>query len=1139
MTQVNKVLFSFACIVAFIGLAGTKEYPTYGWNTWKREGNCGAIERIEPNATFKDGALKFVPEQDSQKKYSLQSYGDVPAKSDEVVEVTFRVRSSEDASPGTSMIFMLDTKNAKQEWYKVFKTPVQKPLDLLPGTEQTITLKADFKQFDANELGFVCPVVEMNDLTEGHVVLLPIVVKTERSTYVPPRKPQGPGLEGYVIQEEALKQFKWPAPVAEGKFERLLNYAALGLNIVELSPGNKAVAWQWPDGDTMTAVYRGGAWRISVGETPETQTEKLVVDGKKLTAAEYGSGVLFRGADGVVHLIEGGLEATGHTLLRAKGTPEIAVRELYIADDACSLFWIDEAQRELRRARKAYADNETYIPPIWGAYNVARKWENAFDFYGQALENMKQDVLARTEGFSSALIADPILHDRYGQLIWMAAREYIEESGYFGGIFRKTWFSHLGGAGQVGQTVEFARRCDELVARARRLGKANFKEGIAAGEEFAAGWLNGLEHVYSTAGNNGRLSREWTLDVARGEAEDAQLVLTSGSVAVGGLSVSINSDANDAPVFSLYRTECITITPSPMPMLPLCHPGDSKMPDILIPLAENETINLDKDTNLAIQARVHVAHDAKPGRYTYSITVQRDNAQIVLPLTVVVHDFDIPYRPLPNIAGLRPSTFREWYKDDAQKARRNMSLELLDCHLEPLDLYSQTPIVEDQDWAVEHGVQGWNFGGNLNALADPDPTMLEFLKLLGSADGKNFKVIPAEFSLVRREEANPLSDVDLVVMPKASVAKYRYLKIHDSEVRGWYNRCNYHFFYVYANSPFGPTVSLTFADDTEKEISNALFLQPDKNPTASGIGQFKAIGGIALDNLRDASNCGSVLFEKGEGELKSLRLFNRLKQANLEGMSRFYNAFLEKTDGKSEIYLYGFDEVDSYLNGQLISALKNTKLAFPKIKTISTVAHAEANPEIFELLDIHCPTNVYAMPRFNKRLNERVGTDYWTYIGGGGYYPFGNFERVDQPLVNSRAFLWEPIAFDHIKGFLFWDIHMWRSNNHLIGVEKVDWSQWCSTHGETNGMGALFYPGPNATIFPSRRAHAICDGIEDYAAFKLAKGKITAMGNPKELAERLAAIRENFSTGMSVFNQDADSVQQNRLKLYRLLDELK
>lgn len=1134
----EKRLFLFAFCVAFVVLGSAMEYPTYGWNTWKHAENGGAFERVEPNAEFAEGALKFVPDQDIQKSYSLQAYGDVPAKSDEVVSVTFRILASADVSPAATMIFSLDTKNESQEWYKVFKTPLQKALDVIPGIEQTITLEADFKQFEARELGFVCPIVEVNNLTAGYVAVLPIKVSAKKSVYTASEKTQVPGLDGYVIQEDALTQFKWAGAVADDKFERLLNYAALGLNIVDLTPKNKAVAWQWLEGDTVSTVYAGGKWCISVGETPEAQHEALVIIGENLSAAEYGSGVLFRGADGVVHLVEGGMESTGHTLLRAKGTPEIDVRGLYVADDACSLFWIDEAQRELRRAKKVYESNLEYIPPIWGAYNVARKWENAFDLYRQALEEMKRNVMARTEGWGAALVANPLLHDRYGQLIWMAAREYIEESGYFGGVFRKTWFTHLGGAGQVGQTLEFARKCDELAARARRLEKANFKEGIAAGEQFAAGWINGLEHVYPSAGNNRRLSREWTLDVARGEAEDAQLVLTSGDNAVEGLVVSIQAEQKNAPVFSLYRTECVTITPSPMPMLPLCHPGDSKMPDILIPLAEGEAVALEKESNLAIQARIRVAHDAKPGKYTYHVSVKKGDVQIVLPLTVVVHGFDISDRPLPNIAGLRPSTFREWYKDDAQKARRNFALELMDCHLEPLDLYSQTPVVEDQDWAVEHGVRAWNFGGNLNALADPDSTMLEFVKLLGSTDGKTFTVIPAEFSLERRVEAEPLSDVDLVIVPKASVAKYRYLKIHDSEVRGWYNRSNYHFFYVYANSPFGPAVSLTDADGVKKGISDVRFLQPDKNPSVSGVEQFKAISGIAFDNLRDASNCGSVLLEKGEGEVTEVRLFNRLKQANWESMSKFYNAFLEKTDGKAEIYLYGFDEVASYLNGQVISALKNTKLAFPKIRTISTLAHAEANPEIFGLLDIHCPTNVYATPRFNKRTHDRVGTEYWTYIGGGGYYPFGNFERVDQPLVNSRAFLWEPIAFDHIKGFLFWDIHMWRSNNHLIGIDKVDWSKWCTTHGETNGMGALFYPGPNATIYPSRRAHTICDGIEDYAAFKLAKEKIAALGNPAALTTRLAAIRENFSTGMSVFNHDAESVRQNRLDLYGLLDEL-
>ena len=1117
-----------------------EEYPVHGWDTWKRTENVGDFARVEPCGEYPGGAMNILPVADTGQKYELTAYGRIPVEPDDCIIVHFTVVASPAANSGATLMFLFEAKDAAGDWLRIFREPVQKTVSLLPGMEQQVTLTADLKRYDAEKIGYLCPEVVVTDLASGVVTILPIRVERKKSDYVPPRKPQGPGLGGYVIQPDALRHFTWPAPVGEEKFERLLNhFAALGLNIVELAPENRSVAWQWPDGDTITAVHARGAWQISVGETPEDLEPVLRIPGKALTAAAYGTGIIFRGADGLNHLVEGGMEATGMTLLHAEGAPDLLVRQIYIADDACSLCWLEEAERELARAKQRYADNYAYLQPMWGAYDCTRYWENAFQTFTEGLAAMRREAEERTEGFGATLVANPVLRDRYNHLVWMASREFIEETGYFGGVFRKTWFTHLGGAGPIAQTFEFARDCDQLVARARRLANANFREGKDAGGAFAAGWANGLEHIYPAAGDNCALTAECQIDAARGEAEDAQLVLTGGTETLDGLTVEVTPASSEAPPITFYRTEYVSITASPMPKLPLCRPGDSRMPDVLIPIKAGEPLRLERDANLPLQLRVRVPQDTKPGRYDYTVSVRAGEAAVELPLRVVVHNFVLPERPLPNIGGLRPSTLREWYGDHAQTARRNLALEMLDCHLEPLDLYSQTPLVEDLDWAVENGVKAWNLGGSLNALADPEPTLPEFLELYGSTDGKSFRLIPAEFALQPRDPNDSLSDMDVVVTPKASVAKYRYLKIHDSEVRGWHNRSNYHFFYIYGNSPdMGPVAELRRPDGTTQEIASARFLQPDQSPAASGFDDFKESKGMALDNLRDASNRGSVLLEKGAGEVASLRLFNRLKQGNSMGISKFYQAFQEKTKGEGTLYLYGFDEVSEHLNGQMVSALKNTRKAFPAICTISTVAHPEATPEIYELLDVHCPANAYATPRADHRRHLKYGIDYWNYIGGGGYYPFGNFERVDQPLVNSRAFLWESIAFDHIQGFLYWDIHMWRSNNQWIGAKQIDWSRWCTTHGHTNGMGALFYPGPDATIYPSRRAHAIGDGIEDCGAYRLAAEHIAAKGYPEALANRLATIREGFATGMSVFNHDSESVQRNRLALYELLDEL-
>lgn len=1113
--------------------------PIHGWATWKRAENGGVARMIQPDGEYEHGAIQFVPDEDQEKIYSLEAYGHVLVSPSEKVSVKITFRTDEEVNTGTQVMLNLEAKDTAENWYRTFKEPIQETINAIPGTQQLIELTADLKAANAENIKYLVPAFVVSNLKSGSVTLLSVEVEKSESTYVAPKAPEGPGLPGFIIQKNALKRFAWSGPVETEKFNKLMDYAALGLNLIELHPENQAVAWQWPAGDTLLAEFANGEWHISAGRTPDNLSPVLTVNSERLTAAAYGSGVIFRGEDGQNHLVEGGMDSEGMTLLHASRTPDCEVRQLYIADDACSLCWIEEAQREIARAETLFAANLDYIHEMWTTNPNDRKWEITFAYYKKSLAEMSLMANERTEGFGLTLAANPVLRDRYNHLVWMAAREFPEEMGYFGGIFGKTWFSHLGGAGPITESFEFARKCDQLVARARRVAAANFREGVSAGKIIAAGWTNSLSHVFRKAGNNARLSSACTVGLARGEAQDLQLVITTAGQDVHALYLTATADSADAPALQFYRTEYITAIPSSMPQLPLCYVGDEGIPDVLIPLADGEYLSLAAYTNLPVQARLRIPRDTAPGEYNYTITIRTDGCEaIALPCTVKVHGFAIPERPLPNIGGMRPSTLAEWYPEKVQEARRNLSREMLDCLLEPIDLYSQTPALQDLEWGLEEGVKGWNFGGNLNALADPEPGMLKFLRLFGSTDGRKFTEIPATFTLQNRDETDPLSDVDLIVEPKSPVAEYRYLKLHDSEVRSWSRRCNYSFFCVYSVPGLGSAVDLTYADGTVQSTNEVTFLQPDTNPVATGTADFAPRGSLNFDSLRDASNRGSVLFEKGDGEVKTICLRNRIKQVYLEGMGKFYQKYEELASGKAEISIYGFDEVEEFLNERLISALKNTKLAFPEVRTISTASNPDANPEIFDLLDVHCPANVYAVPRFNKRMHDEHGIDYWTYVGGGGYYPFGNFERADQPLVNSRAFFWEPIAFDHIRGFLYWDIHMWRNNTNLKASLPVDWSLWNDTHGDNNGMGALFYPGPEARIYPSRRAHAMRDGIEDFALYQMARDKIAEQGNPQELADQLAEIRENFSTGMSVFNHDAESVQQNRQKLLGLLELL-
>ncbi len=1116
--------------------AAPKTIRVWGWNTWKRPEHAGDIQRIKPGGEYPHGALRFLP--DASKPYSLQAYGQVEAKPDQILHITARFKSSADAGPNATMLMTARAKDAKGNWLTFFKESPSVTLNVVPGTDQSISLMVDLKRTDfpenAAKLGSVCPFLILGGLQKGTVDLECIVVDAAKSTFVPAKAPEGPGLKGYTIQPGAFKHFKWANPLSYEKFARLLDHGALGLNIVELAPAAKAAAWQWPEGDTITAVHANGTWRISAGETPDQLERRLIIPGDKLTCAAHGTGVAFRGQDGKVLLVEGGLQGTGMTLLRANGTPALKVRQIYIADDASQLCWIEEAQRELARARKLYAANLKYLRVRWGAHNGERGWQKNFEFLESSLKELAKAADARAEGFASVLVADPILRDRYAQLIWMAAREYPEDGGYFSGVFRQTWFSHLGGHGAVFQTLDAARKIDRLVAQSRRVANASFQEGADAGGLFSIAWADPLEHIYSKAGATGMLSKECTLELGRGEAEDAQLVLSTAFQPVAGLAVTVTPKTPGAPAVRLYRTEYIPVTETITPQIPLSHAGDSSMPDVLIPLTK--PVDLGAYANCAVQVLLRAPRDARPGRYEYTVTVAGGGKSATLPLAVNVHAFTIPERPLPNMAGMRPSSFDTWYPENPDLARRNLSRELLDCLMEPLDLYVFTPIAKDLDWAVANGVQLFNLGSVLHYLAHPEPGMVKYIQLLGSADGKEFTVIPAKAALQPRDPKEPLSDHDLVVTPAQSTAKYRYLKIHYSETRGWSNRSGYTFFTIIPGK--GAPVKLTLADGKATDGKAVRFLQPDTNP-AKTFAEFKREGSLAFDSLRDDRNRASVLFDTANADIKAIRLVNRHMENGAEAMRKRYQAFKKAAgDKKIPIFAYGYDEVGAHLNRQVYDSLVNFKRLLPDVLSLTSAGFPEAMPEIFKHLDFLCPSNAYALPREDVRINKKYGTRFWTYVGGGGYYPYGNFERVDQPLVNSRAFFWEPITFPHITGFLYWDIHMWRCNNHLKGKSPIDWSLWIPTHGDNNGMGALFYPGENCQAYPSRRAHAMRDGIEDYAAYHLADQLIEKAGNPPALRKRLDAIRAGFATGMSVFNHDNASVHQNRKALYQLLDEL-
>lgn len=1117
----KRVLCCAVAVAFALPLVGAS-LNVHGWNTWQRPGDGGRFERIRP-AEGRGGMLKFLPDP-GKKRYSIQVYGHDPARPDQKKKYTVTLVCSEDIDPGVTVIFTLKAKKDTGGWYNPFAKPISISLNAAPGGELRMTLEADLKVLKAEKIASVVPCVVVKDLTRGSVTLRAVEVETETSTWQPPPRPAGPGLPGFLRHDGALTEFTWRAPIPNMKFARMIRFTAIGLDIFELTPAMGAAAFQWPDGRTIKVLYGSGSWIVETGKAPALK-QVATLPGGPLTAAFDGTGAIFRSADGRLERFEGGFDASDVALLLPKGVVLPKIKTLYIVDNALLWCFADEAEQTLERAAGLFRSQLPVVREAWGKNSQERSWNTKLNFYRRALAQVKEEAAGGADGFLAPLVADPILRDRYNWLMWMSLMQFADEGGYFGGEFRKLHFLKLGGRGEIYSALLFAEKLEKLVARSRRVTGAAFREGAVWEDRLAAGFVSPLERVPRSAGLPVGLRSSAALRAARGEAESLQLVLSAGYRAVRDVSLRVTAETPCAPTIRMERIEYIRLMETANPQLPLARGGEVAEPDVCIPLTAGETFAVESDRNRPVLLTVQCADDTVPGEYRYTVIVTVNGREAMrLPFSVKVEAFALGRR-FPNMAGFRAAAVNNWYGGEtAPQARRNLMRTMMLYRLEPLDLYMGSPAADDLDWALANGLQAANLG-QFSSLAHPEPGMTKFVELYGSVDGKTFERVSAKAELVQRDPRDPLSDRDLVITPADPMRKYRFCKVHYSEKRGWYDRSNYHFFVLY------PSLGAAVEVNGGAPVREIRAIQPDRAPAAVGMEQAHRVGSIAFDSLRDGRNLVSILWKKDDGPITSIRLINRCIEVARQGLKKRYDAIRAKAGKSFPLYLYGFDEIGAHLNGRMLSALKNARRAFPDAKTVSTAANAAAMPEIYDHLDFHCPANAYALPRYENEIARTRRTRFWTYVGGGGYYPFGNFERVDQPRINARAFFWEAIAFDHIEGFLYWHMHMWRYNDCLRNEGDPDWSRWNPTHGDNNGMGALFYPGKDGVIYPSLRASAMRDGIEDVELFRLARRQV------KDAAEHaeLEAIRRGFARSMSVYCKDPREMEKLRSRLFDLL----
>ncbi len=938
-------------------------------------------------------------------------------------------------------------------------------------------------------------------------------------------------VSGMTARPAALKVFSMPKPVTLDSFRRYLDATALGLNIFELTPATGSMAVVWQDGSMIKAVYRNSQWQIFFKDPKMAELKQVeVIKSANLTAAFHGTGFIFRTPENKDIHVYGGFTAAGAKLYLPENIKTPAIRQLEIINNALLWCVTEEVAWEYERAKKIYLDNTNELKKNSATSRMLWSWGQRLRQAENSFAKLKNEVINESENFVPTLASDPLMRDRYNWLLWLAVR-MPHLSNYFSGWTRDVWYTKSLGRGELTDSLLLSRKLKNIVSRVRRVNKCAFNEAYNFKGILAGGFLHSMSEVLPQGGLLTPLKTTANLRAARGEGESTLLVLTSAGEALKDLSVTITADTPDAPVATLERLEYINLLESPILQLPLAPEGNSNYFDVCLPLANGEKFDIAKQSNQPILVSLQSRNDTPAGIYNYTISVKLGSKNVMqMPLSLKVEKFALGNR-LPSLPGLRPDNINRWYSNEkiAAKARRNLIDAMLRFRMEPLNLYRTSPVKEDLAYTIKKGVNSILLDGSLERFGDPRADMIKKMEFYGSCDGKTFERVPAKFQWVRRNPNDPLSPTDMQITPQADTAKYKYCKIH-------YNQDNSRHYSRYTFMPNGTLGSRkrTMLVNGKVMLKEIRLIRPDTQVGSNGMAKSKKIYNNNFDVINKICYKPSLIWKNEVGSIKTLLLYDYCRETHLKEFQQYYSEAKKYAGNNLTVYFYGFDEVGEYMNPLLLNAIKNSRQAFENVKIVTTARNIEADPELFDAIDYLAPANGYANTRrniFNSRYHR---IRYWTYVGGGAYYPFGNFERVDQPMIYGRAFFWSLIALDHVEGWLYWSINHWSGNMHLKDMKNMDWSLWNCNHGNDNGMQALFYPGKDGAIYPSWRATAMRDGLEDADLFRMARDLAKT---PADRAD-VEAIRNGFARSMSVYCRDVEEMEKLRTRLYDLLNKL-
>jgi hypothetical protein len=242
----------------------------------------------------------------------------------------------------------------------------------------------------------------------------------------------------------------------------------------------------------------------------------------------------------------------------------------------------------------------------------------------------------------------------------------------------------------------------------------------------------------------------------------------------------------------------------------------------------------------------------------------------------------------------------------------------------------------------------------------------------------------------------------------------------------------------------------------------------------------------------------------------------------MQSIFRQWQEHLEQKGWLDMAYGYIMDEPEPYMFEFLSEVYGIAGKAAPKIPLMVTYAPEEKIKNV----DIWCPMfDRCPVPLIQQTL--KTDKEMWYYVCINPHQPYGNF-FLSQDSIDHRVLFWQTYKYGG-KGFLYWEINFWFSENPLDGIKGVTFS--------STSDGSLLYPGPDGPI-GSLRYEIIREGIEDYDYLVLLRKALISgrlSQSDKVKAEKLLEVPEELVVSPREFNRNPEVLLNLRRSIGEIL----